>query len=375
MHADRDGAAAFVFDMMEPERPKVDRAVLSFLKSEALHPTDFTIRQDGVVRLNPEMAKRVARLATRKSRILAFRVVIEAGSTRQPLKATMRLQYSYNKQGVLVASRAATSLGKPYLDGAAVVGGIAGFLMLLGSGSARAQSLWGGTGSTTTTSDYNTASNWSNPPGVAPVSPGTSALFANSGQATVNVSSSVDPNSWTFATNAQFYTITGSPVTFNTSAGLIDNANASQSITIGNSISGNAQLVLNGNSTLTLTADNSYSGPTTISSGTLQIGNGGQTGSIYFNSTVVGDVIDNGTLALNSSDATSLNATVSGTGKVSQIGGETIFYGGTYTGATTLREAGSRLPTGRSRRAHRSPITRHFGSIVTATRLRHSLGV
>ena len=33
---------AFVFDMMEPERPKVDRAVLSFLKS--LHPADFTIR-------------------------------------------------------------------------------------------------------------------------------------------------------------------------------------------------------------------------------------------------------------------------------------------------------------------------------------------
>jgi len=36
MHYDRDGAPAFVFDMMEPERPKVDRAVLAFLKSEAL---------------------------------------------------------------------------------------------------------------------------------------------------------------------------------------------------------------------------------------------------------------------------------------------------------------------------------------------------
>ena|SRR5271166_2611844 len=33
---------------MEPERPKVDRAVLGFLKSEALHPADFTIRADGV---------------------------------------------------------------------------------------------------------------------------------------------------------------------------------------------------------------------------------------------------------------------------------------------------------------------------------------
>jgi CRISP-associated protein Cas1 len=48
--------------MMEPERPKVDRAVLSFLKSEALHPADFTIREDGVVRLNSELARRVTRL-------------------------------------------------------------------------------------------------------------------------------------------------------------------------------------------------------------------------------------------------------------------------------------------------------------------------
>jgi CRISP-associated protein Cas1 len=63
MHSDRDDGAAFVFDMMEPERPKVDRAVLAFLKSEALHPADFTIREDGVVRLNPELARRVASLA------------------------------------------------------------------------------------------------------------------------------------------------------------------------------------------------------------------------------------------------------------------------------------------------------------------------
>jgi CRISPR-associated endonuclease Cas1 len=62
MHYDRDGAPAFVFDMMEPERPKVDRTVLAFLKSEALHPADFTIREDGVVRLNPEFARRVAEL-------------------------------------------------------------------------------------------------------------------------------------------------------------------------------------------------------------------------------------------------------------------------------------------------------------------------
>ena len=52
-----------MFDMMEPERPKVDGAVLAFLKSAALHPADFVIRGDGVVRLNPELARRVATLA------------------------------------------------------------------------------------------------------------------------------------------------------------------------------------------------------------------------------------------------------------------------------------------------------------------------
>jgi hypothetical protein len=37
----------------------VDRAVLAFLKSEALHPADFTIIEDRVVRLNLELAGRV----------------------------------------------------------------------------------------------------------------------------------------------------------------------------------------------------------------------------------------------------------------------------------------------------------------------------
>jgi CRISPR-associated protein Cas1 len=59
MHYERDRSPAFVFDLMEPERPGVDRAVLAFLKSEALQPADFTIREDGVVRLNPELARGV----------------------------------------------------------------------------------------------------------------------------------------------------------------------------------------------------------------------------------------------------------------------------------------------------------------------------
>jgi CRISPR-associated protein Cas1 len=50
---------------MEPERPRVDRAVLDFVKGYVFDPADFVIRSDGVCRLNPEMARMVvARVST-----------------------------------------------------------------------------------------------------------------------------------------------------------------------------------------------------------------------------------------------------------------------------------------------------------------------
>ena len=63
MHFRKPGSPAFIFDLMEPERPKIDRAIIEFLRAEKLHPADCVIRSDGVVRLNPELARRVAQLA------------------------------------------------------------------------------------------------------------------------------------------------------------------------------------------------------------------------------------------------------------------------------------------------------------------------
>jgi hypothetical protein len=54
-----DGSSKFIFDLMETERPKVDRAVLNFVKEQVFDPADFIIRTDGVCRLNPEMARLV----------------------------------------------------------------------------------------------------------------------------------------------------------------------------------------------------------------------------------------------------------------------------------------------------------------------------
>jgi CRISPR-associated protein Cas1 len=57
MHEKRAGSPAFIFDMMEPERPMIDQKVLEFVKSPVFDPADFVIRSDGVCRLNPEMAR------------------------------------------------------------------------------------------------------------------------------------------------------------------------------------------------------------------------------------------------------------------------------------------------------------------------------
>jgi CRISP-associated protein Cas1 len=59
MHEGSDGSSKFIFDLMEPERPTVDRAVLDFVKAHVFDPADFVIRSDGVCRLNPEMARLV----------------------------------------------------------------------------------------------------------------------------------------------------------------------------------------------------------------------------------------------------------------------------------------------------------------------------
>jgi CRISPR-associated protein Cas1 len=84
MHFQRPGSPAFIFDLMEPERPKVDRAIIEFLKSEKLHSADFTIRRDGVVRLNPQLARRVAGL-------INYRVTPSALQKRSPQADSIRL--------------------------------------------------------------------------------------------------------------------------------------------------------------------------------------------------------------------------------------------------------------------------------------------
>ncbi|HJU11897.1 MAG TPA: CRISPR-associated endonuclease Cas1 [Candidatus Binataceae bacterium] len=62
LHSGRRGRSDFVLDLMEPWRPVIDGQMLQFVQTHTFHPADFTIRSDGVCRLNPEMAKYIAKM-------------------------------------------------------------------------------------------------------------------------------------------------------------------------------------------------------------------------------------------------------------------------------------------------------------------------
>jgi outer membrane autotransporter protein len=99
-----------------------------------------------------------------------------------------------------------------------------------------------------------------------------------------------------------------------------------------------------GTGTLILTGTDTYTGGTTIAAGTLQLGNGGMTGSI------TGNVTDNSILAFDRSNALTFGGVISGTGAVQQIGtGTTVLLGDSnYAGGTTIQAGTLQLGNGRT---------------------------
>ena len=97
-----------------------------------------------------------------------------------------------------------------------------------------------------------------------------------------------------------------------------------------------------------LVADNTYAGGTIINAGTLQLGNGGTTGSI------IGNVLNNGILAFNRSGSVIFDGLISGIGALAKLGSGTLAlpnsnaYGGgtTILGGTILTQNASAFGTG-----------------------------
>ncbi len=109
--------------------------------------------------------------------------------------------------------------------------------------------------------------------------------------------------------------------------------NHGDNVTFSPSVSGSGSLRQTGTGALTLLGNNTYSGPTTINSGTLQVGNGGSGASIGDS----GSVLDNGSLVFNHTDAASVSS-ISGSGGLTQTGAGvlTLLGANTYSGTTTI---------------------------------------
>jgi autotransporter-associated beta strand protein len=108
--------------------------------------------------------------------------------------------------------------------------------------------------------------------------------------------------------------------------------NRSDNITLGNAITGSGALTQNGSGILTIASNTTYGGGTTIAAGTLQIGNGGVTGS------VTGNIADNGALVFNRSDSVTESGTISGSGTLTKTGAGALILTGNnnFTGLTTI---------------------------------------
>jgi autotransporter-associated beta strand protein len=100
-----------------------------------------------------------------------------------------------------------------------------------------------------------------------------------------------------------------------------------------------AKLIKTGTGTMILSGINTYSGGTTISAGTLQIGDGGTTGS------VLGNITNNAALIFNRSDAVTFGNVIGGSGTLKKLGAGTLALtaANTYAGGTNLDAGTIRL--------------------------------
>ncbi len=205
---------------------------------------------------------------------------------------------------------------------------------------------WTGLGSD---NNWGTAANWSS--GAAPVA-GDELVFSGTTRTSSQNNLTAGTSFKSIEFSANNFTISGNSVTL-TSGIIVDpsvtgttvalsgivlggaftvNTMSSSSAAISSAISGSYALAKSGSGTLSLTGTNSYSGGTTINAGVLQIGAGSTTGSI------VGNIVDNGSLIVNRTGSLTLSGVISGSGSLTKSGSGTLILTGadSYSGGTTI---------------------------------------
>ncbi|MGV3660925.1 MAG: beta strand repeat-containing protein [Prosthecobacter sp.] len=126
---------------------------------------------------------------------------------------------------------------------------------------------------------------------------------------------------------------TGS-ITLNDNLTMRSEAGSGVAMRVQGAISGSSSITKTGAGVLRLENDNTgYSGTTTISTGTLQLGNNSTTGGAG-----TGNIVNNSALLITRSNSLALTNQISGTGTVTQSGSgtTTLSNANTYSGGTTV---------------------------------------
>ena len=178
------------------------------------------------------------------------------------------------------------------------------------------------------TGAYSTLSGWINSGNIASRSSGVLAMVGGTDNGSLSLANY--PTLWLSASGSATYsgTLTQSSTNNNYFGG------ASGTLTMATPIGGNNVFVSGPGATI-FTAGNTYAGNTTVNSGTLQVGNGGNAQGVLPSQTIA----NAGTLVYNHADATTFSGSLSGTGALVQSGNGMLTLAGggiAYTGPTTI---------------------------------------
>lgn len=93
LHADQDGRASLVYDLIEPLRPVVDKIIFNWITPQIWRRADFVIDRQGVIRVHPQLG-----------RIVVTKAILPDAVVREEINAYVNLLKRLGNAKLVVTS-------------------------------------------------------------------------------------------------------------------------------------------------------------------------------------------------------------------------------------------------------------------------------